>query len=228
MAVLLTLSGGMAAGDRHRIEIASDPEAALSCTTQAAERIYRSDGPSCVVDLTISIAEGAWLDWVPRPTILFDGARLRRRTTVKVAPGGRLLACDGFVFGRMARGEAFSRGALLDRWRVERDGRPVWVDAVQLEDPDARFASPTAFGEARAMATALFVGEGAARHLDAARAILADTEERASVTLVNDVLVARFLGRAPSAVQRDLTRYLGALRARVSPYSASLPRIGNE
>ena len=63
-----------------------------------------------------------------------------------------------------------------------------------------------------------------------AEKLLAATEGRAGVTLVGGgrVLLARFLGDTPEAVRRDLDGYLGALRRAVGPYSATLPRIGND
>lgn len=228
LAVWTTLSGGLVGGDRLRLQIAVEQGAALSVTSQAAERAYRSSGADCVVDVTISIAANAWLDWVPRPMILFDGARLRRRTTISIASSGRLLACEGFVFGRIARGENFIRGILFDYWRINRDGRPVWIDALRLDDPGNWFAVPATFDGSRALATALYAAADAAEHLEAARELLADSQVRAGVTVVNGVLVARFLGHAADAVQRDLSRYLAALRQRVRPYSANLPRIGND
>ena len=72
--------------------------------------------------------------------------------------------------------------------------------------------------------------EIAAERLDLARGLLAASEGRAGVSLVGGgrVLLARFLGDTPEAVRRDLDGYLGALRRAVGPYSATLPRIGND
>lgn len=228
LAVWTTLSGGLAGGDRLRLQIVVDSGAALSVTSQAAERVYRSNGMDCIVDVNITIGADAWLDWAPRATILFDGARLRRRTTISIAPGGRLLACEGFTFGRLARGESFTSGLLFDRWRIDRGGRPLWIDSLRLDDPRSALAAPAAFDGSRALATALYVAEDAEQYLDAARELLNGSQARAGATVVNDVLVARFLGREPDQVHRDLSRYLAALRQRVGPYSANLPRIGND
>ena len=228
LAVWTVLSDGLAGGDRLRLKVDVGRDAALSITTQAAERVYRSNGPDCDVATRLTIAPGAWLDWTPRPTILFDGARLRRRATISIATGGRLLACDGIVFGRVARGESYRRGALLDRWRIDRDGKPLWVDALRLDDPAAALAAPAGLDGARALATAVYVGDDAPKRLEDARALLADSEERAGVTVVNGVLLARFMGETPAAVQRDLVRYLGGLRRLVGPYSEVLPRVGND
>lgn len=232
VAVLANQTGGFVSGDRIRLAFGVDAGAALSVTTQNAEKIHRCDNcPDIFVEVGVSVAEDAWLDWLPRPSILFEGARLRRRTAFSLAPGGRLLACDTWIFGRRARGERFARGSLRDRWSVAIDGRLAWVDALHLgDDPAAAFAAPHRLDGAAAMATAFYAAGDAGERLELARGLLADTEGRAGVTLVGGdrILLARFLGDTPQAVRRDLDGYLGALRRAVGPYSATLPRIGND
>src|SRR5215469_14189595 len=117
-AVLLTTSGGLTGGDRVSIVAEVGAGAAATVTSQAAEKIYRSLGPAAAVRVELKVEEGGWLEYLPQETILFDGARLERRTSASVAPGGRLLACETLVFGRFAYGETFTRGLLHDGWRV--------------------------------------------------------------------------------------------------------------
>lgn len=232
LAVLANQAGGYVSGDRVRLEVGVDAGAALSVTTQSAERVHGcEDGPDILVEAGISVAEDAWLDWLPRPSILFEGARLRRRTAISLAPSGRLLACDTWIFGRRARGERFACGSLRDRWSVTVGDRLAWVDALHLgDDPAAAFAAPHRLDGAAAMATALYAAADAGERLELARGLLADTEGRAGVTLVGGgrILLARFLGDTPEAVRRDLDGYLGALRQTVGPYCATLPRVGND
>lgn len=97
LAVLATLSGGLTGGDRIHLAIETGENACLSATTQVAELIYRSNGPDCGIETHLSVGSGAWMDWLPWPTILFNGARLRRRTDVSVAEGSGLLACECIV-----------------------------------------------------------------------------------------------------------------------------------
>ena len=46
-------------------------------TTQACEKIYRSNGPDADVETRLHVEEGAALAWFPQETILFDGSRLK-------------------------------------------------------------------------------------------------------------------------------------------------------
>src|SRR5690606_35648944 len=123
---------------------------------QAAEKIYRSIGPASRFDTTIHVGAGAWLEWLPQESILFDGARFHRTTMVDLEAGGRLLALEMLVFGRRARGEAFTRGLVRDDWRLRIGGRLAWADALALGEPLAPlFAARAGLDGAAAIATLL-------------------------------------------------------------------------
>lgn len=225
-AVLLTTSGGLANGDRITLSLAVKERAAATITTQAAEKVYRArDAEPVRLRAEVNVDEGAWLEWLPQETILFDGARFDRRTTADVAPGGRLLACEMVAFGRRASGETVTHGLLHDSWEIRRGGRLIWRDALRLDgDIAQRLAALNGLAGADAMANVLYVGDDAADHLAAARALIETDGARAGVTLVNGLLVARWLGGA-TEVRAALTRYLASFRAAVAGWPRSLPRI---
>src|SRR5262245_63391564 len=81
-AVVVNTAGGIAGGDRLAVEIAVGETARLAVTTAAAEKIYRSLGPDAAVDLSLAVAAGSTLLWLPQETIVFDEARLRRTIDV--------------------------------------------------------------------------------------------------------------------------------------------------
>lgn len=217
-AVLLTTSGGVTDGDSLKMAIEIGRGAAAVATTQAAEKIYRAakGGGHCAIDVAVRAAEGASLDWLPQETIVFQGARLKRRTVAEVASGGVLLACEMVVLGRAASGERFVSGLLLDSWSVRRAGRLAWTDTLRLEGetPDG-----AGFGAANALATVIGVWDSAQPHFERARALLENGDDvRAGVTLVNGVMVARLLGEA-TAVRGAVIRFLSDFRG------CRLPRV---
>ena len=228
-AVLVTTSGGLADGDRLRLALAAGNGAVAQVTTQAAERVYRArDTVPARFDCDIGVGDGAWLEWLPQETILFDGARLERRTRASVAPGGRLLACEHVVLGRVARGENFTEGCLFDRLDILRDGRLVWCDALALSgDMAMARRAPWGFAGAEAIATVVYVADDAPDVRDRARNILADAipeGARAGVTVVNGILIARFLGGAV-AVRVGLSAFIAAFRAVAGGYRPVPPRL---
>lgn len=224
VAALLTTSGGLAGGDRLALSVTLEEGARAVVATAAAEKVYRSLGPDATVTVSLAAGAGAWLEWLPQETILFDGARLVRRIAADLAPGARLLAAETVVFGRAARGERFIRGLLHESWRLSHGGKLVWADALRLDgDVGAGLASAAGFGGALALATAVYVGEDAAALLVPARD-LAEAGEGAA-TLVNGVLLARFLAPRPEMVRRALTRYVAGLRQAAAGLPAALPRL---
>jgi urease accessory protein len=223
-AVLLVTSGGLTGGDRLRIAVGAEAGASLSVAGQAADKLYRSSGADCRIDVALSAADGGRLEYIPQESILFEGARLSRRQEVSLAPGGALIAADMLVFGRTAHGgERFTRGLLFDSWRVRIGGRLVWADALRLEgDIAAGLDRPFGFGGAVALATVLYCAPDAAALLEPLRERL---EGRVALTVVNGVLLMRHLAADAAAGRALLVEYLAALRQAAFGWPARLPRV---
>lgn len=220
--MLLTTSGGMVGGDGFTVAVDAGEAARACVTTQAAEKIYRSLGADVRIDVSLRVAADAWLEWMPQETILFDGGRLARTTTVDLAPGASLLAGEMLVFGRIARGERFRHGRLRDTWRVSRAGRLLWHDALALEDDIAPLIDARAgFDGAAAAATLLYAGDDdPERHLGAVRALIACDAVRSAATCVNGLLIVRALAHDARLLRDWLMRVWRAARTHL----AALPR----
>jgi len=225
-AALVTTSGGLVGGDRLSIEAAVGAASAARVAGQAAEKVYRSTGADVTIDVALSAEPGGWLEWLPQETILFDGARLRRTTTVSVAGDARILAGEIVVFGRTAMGEAVHRGLLHDTWHVCRDGRGVWADALHIDDRFQHIlATPAGFGGAVAAATVVYTGPDAQDHLTAVRDRLHDGDCRAGATVVNGVLIVRFLAADALVLRDGFGGFWAWSRHRAGGWSAALPRL---
>lgn len=226
VAALITTSGGLAGGDKIALAVGAEAGAIASVTSQAAEKVYRSSGEDARVEVRLSVADGAYLEWLPQETILFDGARFDRRIEIDVTDGGRLLAAETLVLGRTARGERFTHGLLHDAWRIRRDGRLAWVDTLRLEqDIPAVLAHPAGFDGAVAQTTVLALGPGAESLLEQARVLLEPAECRAGATCIGGMLLARFLGRDAQILRRDVARLVAGLRAAWVGLPARVPRL---
>ncbi|WP_374449896.1 urease accessory protein UreD [Stella sp.] len=226
-AILVTTSGGLAGGDRIRLDLAAEAGSVATVATQAAEKVYRSAGEDTRFAVAVRVARGAWFEWLPQEAILFDGARLVRTTEVDVDAGGRLLALEMLVFGRRARGEVLATGMLRDDWRVRIDGRLAWADALRLTEPlAAAFAARAGLDGAAAMATLLLVGEGGAAARDAVRAVADERPEvRIGASVVGPVMVARFLGRDARALRDAVLAAAGRVRNRLAGLPERLPEL---
>lgn len=228
-AVLLTTSGGLAGGDRIAAAISAGAGTRALVTTQAAEKVYRARAENTVVSVDLSVGAGAWLEWLPQETILFDGARFRRETRVMLAADARLIAAEIVVFGRAARGERLAAGHYLDRWRIAREGRLVWADALGWADaPAGALAHAAGFAGAVAAATIVYAGPDAAEQLAAAREALGGATRPGAtlsgVTLVNGLLVARFLAKDAQPMRSGIAQLWCKLRQKAGKLPPRLPR----
>ena len=232
-AVLVTTSGGMVGGDKLAFAGKVEEGASALFTAQAAEKIYRSVGPDCEMSVDLDVADGGWLEWLPHESILFDQARLKRKTTVRASGTGMVMAGEMMVFGRLARGEVFTTGLARDAWDVSIDGRPIWRDALHLEGDVLRMLDhEAAFDGARANATAILVGQGAEQNLEAARDCLAQACEGleardvlCAATAMNGIVIARFMARDPMKLRRVYGAWWKTFRHQTRGLPARLPRL---
>lgn len=225
-AVLINTAGGIVGGDRLATEVQAGPGTVTTVTTQAAEKVYRAlDVPARLV-ARIEVAAGAWFEWLPQETILFDGARLDRRLEFILEPGASLLAAEMLLFGRAARGEQMRQGQLLDSWAVRREGRLVWADRLRLDgDIRAALDRPFGFDGAVGMATLLHAGPRAASFLPRAREIAAAQSAEGAASLVNGILLVRFLDRDGARLRAAAASAAMLLRHEITGLSPTPPRV---
>lgn len=219
-AVIINTGGGMAGGDRMTAEMSAGPGASAVVTTQAAEKIYRSQGPDASIGVSLDLAAGSRLAWLPQEAILFSGGRMHRRIDVSMAASATLTLADSLVFGRIAMGEILESGSVRDRWRVRRDDKLVFAEDVRLDGPVAlALARRVIANGAAALATILHIAPDAETRLDAMRASLAVAACECGASAWNGLLVARFLSVDPQALRADLARCLERFRGMPMPRS---------
>jgi urease accessory protein len=237
VAVIVTTSGGLVAGDRLDIHVELAQGAAAHVTASAAEKIYRSTGEvTTTIKQTLSIGPGAALEFLPPETILFDGARLRRETIIDLAPGSAFLGGDIVVFGRRARGERFASGFLREVWELRCDGNLVWGDALHLEDEIGEddvgriIEDPACFDGAAAFATMILSppNRDARSLLEAARVVQsagATTGLRTGATTIAGLVVARWLAADAAVLRRAYADLACHLRSAALGLPDRLPRV---
>lgn len=224
--ILVNTAGGIVGGDRHRIEIDCVAGGDALLIAQAAEKVYRSSGATAVVDVTLTARHDARLEWLPQGTILFDAARLKRRTIVRREPGARVLAGEILVLGRLGMDESVRTGSLLDRWRVKDCGKLAWLDALHLDGDIARLSAARAgLDGARSLATAIYLADDAAGRLDEARALLPESTPnlRAGASVLGNVLICRWLGKEPHHLREAVGSFWRHFRASTLGRSPRLP-----
>jgi urease accessory protein len=225
-AVLINTGGGVVGGDRLAVEVVAGPGARLRATSQAAEKVYRSAGPTCTLEVRLVAGEGAWLEWLPQETILFDRCSFARQILLELAPAARLLAGEITVLGRAAHGERLRSGSVRDRWSVRRGQRLLWADALRLEgDLEARLEAPFGLAGARAFATLVYAAEDARSWLGPARDLIGADGVSAGLTCLPGVLIGRWLSPDAAALRRAFGAFAARLRALVAGLPERLPTV---
>jgi urease accessory protein len=228
-AVIACVSGGLVGGDRLDVTVKLGQNAQAMVIGQAAEKVYRSLGADCQIENSLEVGAGAWLEWLPQETIIFDGARLRRRTIARIQDGGALLAGEILAFGRGASGESLTHGLIQDGWEIRgSDGALIWKDVLRMDgDLAALLAHPASFDGARAYGTIIFAGAAARALLDVVRAELEKFAGllRIGVTLVRGILLVRILGRSVIELRQAYAALWSLLRHRAADLPQLLPRL---
>jgi urease accessory protein len=221
-AVLINTAGGLTGGDRVEWDIEVGAGAALTTTTQASEKVYRSAEGEARVRARASVASGGRLAWLPQETILYDGAALRRRLEIALEPDAQALLVETVVLGRKAHGETVHRGLFREDWRVSVDGRLVHVEALAVgPDISATARQRAALGEATAFATVLAVGGEPQQLLAEVRDICGETGGASAWTVTGTgKLLARLVAEDGYALRSRLVPLLRLLNGR-----AELPKL---
>ncbi|TAF51716.1 MAG: urease accessory protein UreD [Oscillatoriales cyanobacterium] len=139
--VALHTAGGIVGGDRLSQQVYLESDAHVLLSTPAATKVYGSRGRSlrspngieASQQVSIQLAPGAYLEWLPQETIVFEGAVFQQDLRVDLAAGATWCGWDIARFGRTARGEGFARGTWRSRTEVWRDGVPLWIDRQVLD-----------------------------------------------------------------------------------------------
>ena len=208
-AVFLNTSGGLTGGDRMRIEAEAGAGAHVVLSSQAAERGYRAHpGEVAEVDVSLNVADGGRIDWMPQETILFDRAAVSRRMHVHLEGDAHAMLVEPLVLGRRAMGETVRSVLFRDQWRVRRDGQLVFADAIRLEGDAVELMAGNATGQgAGALATILLAGPAAVERY--ARLALQGTS--GASLIADDLLLVRLLARDGFDLRAQMIPVLTAL-----------------
>ena len=215
-AAIVNTGGGVAGGDSYSIRLSLDEGAEVEATTPSAERIYRSDGAAAVIATGLTLAPRARLFWLPQETLMFDGARLKRRFEVETSAEAEFLIAETLVFGRLAMGESRIDASLLDSWRIRRDGRLIFADETRLESAGAALDRKAVGAGARALSTIVASTPSAEARLPVLRAALdaGGSGVESGASALDGLIVVRLLAASPDRLRTALVASIVALGGR--------------
>lgn len=130
--VLVHPPSGLVGGDAVTIEARLGPQARVRLTTPGATRFYRSLGAVASQRLSITLQEGARLEWLPMEALAYEGCRALNECRVALEPGAEMLGWDISCLGLPASGDHFRHGELKQHLEVE----GAWLDKGVVRGED--------------------------------------------------------------------------------------------
>ncbi len=221
-AVLLHPPGGIAGGDRLRVEVAVGEGARGLVTTPGAGKWYKSAGRTAGQTVRLRVEGG--LEWLPQEAIVFDAAEARADTEIELGPRARALGWDIVVLGRTAAGEHFRSGSYQQTIRLRQGGELVWIERTRLAGGDRLLDSPV--GMAGNTSFGCLWAAGPDWSDACLEALRQDAGPAALTRVAPRLLLARVLGAGAAPVRAALEAAWERLRPRVFEGAVAVrPRI---
>ncbi|MFL5802280.1 MAG: urease accessory protein UreD [Roseiflexaceae bacterium] len=198
--------GGILEGDSYDLRVALGPGASASVATAAATQVYRMPHGTARQEITLRLAAGSRLAWLPEPLILCAGARFSQTTQVELAPGALLGLLDVLVPGRLARGEVNQFERYEMRLEVcAPDNRCLVAERALLEPQRRDIATVGVLGRTPVLGSLYVLGDGVDADYWCARINQCDQRDIAGTPLPNGSgLLIRMLGATPSTMHTQL------------------------
>jgi urease accessory protein len=212
-AIVVHPPGGVAGGDQLVLGVKSEGHALL--TTPGAAKWYRSAGPWAKQKLSFDV-HGA-LEWLPRETIVFDGALAELECEVNLGAQARYIGWEIVCLGRTGSGESFSRGRLRMHTRVVQEGKLLWFERGEIEGGGVLMRSHTALGGQTVFGTLVATCDAGEK--------IAQCRALAPTTSLPGLVVARYLGDSTEAAFSAFASLWTLLRPSVMGREAVPPRI---
>jgi urease accessory protein len=172
----------------------------------------------------LNVADGASLEWFPQDTILFPGAKAETRITIDLAPTAQFIGWEILCLGLPTNKQLFSSGSLHASLSLSRQQTPLFKDILRISsDRDLHRSS----GLQGFQVSATFLATGCSKAMLPPLHSLESSEEKSlyGVTLLDDLLVARYLGYSTFAAQELFVQIWKLLRPHLIGKEACLPRI---
>jgi urease accessory protein len=138
--------------DRVGLDVELEAGAALSVRSAASMIAWASAGAS--LEVNVSVAPGARLDWHLQPLIASAGCSFSQRVRVELATGAALRWGEEVVLGRHGEGP----GRLSLRLDVDVDGHPLLRHQLEIGPGIPGWDGPAVMGANRALGLVLLAG----------------------------------------------------------------------
>lgn len=218
--------GGVAGGDQLEIAVRVDSGAHALITTPGAGKLYRTRGPTASLSQRLTVASGALLEWFPQENIVFNGAAAQLDTRVELEPGAAYAGWEIVCFGRPACGERFERGVLDSAFTLSVGPRTRYLERGYFAGGDPVMSEPWGLGGNAVLGLFSVAHEAASEDwVEQVRAAVEPEQGLFAVTLLQGLLLGRYLGPSTLDARATFERMFAVLRPLYASAAAVTPRI---
>lgn len=140
-------TGGIVQGDRHRMVIDATDGSRVHVTTQNAAKVHSMHSNYAHLEVSLSVGEGAYLEYLPGATIVNEDARCLQTVSVELADDAVAVVWDVLVPDGLTDHAPFEFDHYHARVEAEHDGRLICADAVDLRPAERDPRDPASVGE---------------------------------------------------------------------------------
>lgn len=137
---ILNPGGGYLDGDRYKMKISLQKNAALFLTTQSATKIYKTPSKPVCQENHFYLAEGSVLHYFPDPVIAYRGAQFDQKNIIEMTSGSTLFFSDIITPGWSVDGQNFSYKKIRMRTELYLDRQLVALDHLRLVPDEQNMA----------------------------------------------------------------------------------------
>lgn len=124
---------GIAGGDNLDIQVSVADGANATVFSPGATRWYKANGRRATQTVTLQVAKGSRLDWLPLENIIFEEADAVSRTIIKLESGAAAIGWDAFQLGRVNKPNYWDAGSIGTETRLKVDGQWLWIDQGTID-----------------------------------------------------------------------------------------------
>lgn len=200
-AIIVHPPAGIAGGDHLTFDIHVGASAHALVTTPGAGKWYRTNAKQAFQHIFIHVENDAVFEWLPQETMLFDGANARSETIIQLDSQASFIGWDMLVIGRQAREEKFQTGAYKNQFQLKRNEQLLVADTLHFRGDDRWLSSSLGMNHHAVMGSFWAVAPEKFRssfyldqHIDLIRELIMRMNLPVTLTLLGDVVCARYLG----------------------------------
>lgn len=220
-AIIVHPPAGIAGGDHLSFHMQASQAAHALVTTPGAGKWYKTNQKQAFQHIEITVKDSAIFEWLPQETMLFNGACANSSTKVMLDQSASFMGWDMLVLGRQACAEQFSQGSYQSSLQLYRDDRLLVTDRLNFSGNDRFLSSCLGMHGQAVMGSLWAVAPPAQRNsttleaqIDQIRELMMRMQVNVRLTLLDDVITARYLGNdvrhchdAFAAIRAKLRRY---------------------